>query len=609
MHNFVLPFLWGCVVLVSWIGWGQIITSLTGAIPKGQSDLPLLAGWGSCAMLFFGGILNATATCGVTPIAVLTAIGFIAGLARLIRSRSHFRFKPAYLPLFAVVLFIYSASIIWWSFNLNDDFIAYLVFPLKMLQTGAALDPFSLRRLATLGGQAFLEAQLLLVARPRNIYMMDIGLGGILACFIVVSMMRRAGAGIALASAAGIASFLMPLGRINSTSSTLSVAEFLVLIRTLQLLSQATGAPRTYLCWITGLVCAATATLRPNFLPISGLAVLLTQLLRPISWTRAISETACAAAAALGAILPWCWALHTATGSWFYPIFQGNQRYGLSDLSAHLSLAGDIRFITEFFLRPKMLLLIALGAIGVVGARAPAKALWIAAMIGAVVVVSQYTATTYINLSRFTLPPLAAATLAIWIDMDASKGIRKIIGDALIIVLAVLIAGFSYARYDGLIRMSLQSIRLAGRPVYPPDAPDLYAQALATIAPGKRVLTMVDLQFLLNFRRNQIESIDGPGSVSPAPGLPFFKGPTVLADYLRGLGIDALMAVDFDNPNASVLSRHPYQEPKNFDPQFTSAAPYVLDLMHNIDDLAKPPALLFDREGLRVINLETNGTQ
>jgi hypothetical protein len=613
MHTFVLPFVWGCVVLMSWIGWGQIIASLTGAIPKGQSDLALLAGWGSCAVIFFGGILNATATCGVAPIAALTAIGFSAGLLALFRARSHFRFEPAYLPLIAVALLIYSASVIWRStWNANDDFMAYLIYPVKMLQTGAAIDPFSLRRLSTLGGQAFLEAQLLLVGRPENIFMIDIGLGGLLACAIVVSMMRRAGASLALASAAGIACLLIPMGRrLNSASAMLPLAEFLVLFGTLHLLSQASGAARKRSSWIAGLICAAIATLRPNFLPIAGLAVLLTELLRPIPWSQAISETIHAAAAGLVAILPWCWALNAAAGSWFYPVFKGNAQYGLSLLSAHLSLAGEIRFIVGFFLRPKMLFLAALGAVGIVGARAPAKSLWIAAMIGTAVVVAQFTNSDYQNLSRYTLPPIAAATLAIWIDMDASAGFRKAIGQCLIIALAVLTLGYACASGSGLIRQSLQSIRLAMRndPIYSPDAPALYAQAQAAIAPGKRVLTMVEMNFLLDYRRNQIESIDWPGFASPAPGLPFFKGPQALAEYLRAQGIQTLMAVDFDHPNPSVLCRHPYEDPAYNDPQFRSSAPYVLDLMKNIDQLAQPSALLFDQDGLRVITLETNGPQ
>ena len=53
-----------------------------------------------------------------------------------------------------------------------------------------------------------------------------------------------------------------------------------------------------------------------------------------------------------------------------------------------------------------------------------------------------------------------------------------------------------------------------------------------TIPPGEKVLVRLDKNFLLDFKRNPIYVNDLPGGASLPPGIPIFKGPEALADYL-----------------------------------------------------------------------------
>lgn len=607
ISTFVLPFIWGWAILASWIGWGRLLSLAIPDVAPGSLDAGLLAGWGACIILFFGGILNAAAACSIPTVASLVAIGIAVAMYDLFRRRPKFPPIAGYFPLAFLVLIIYSAAVCWRAtWNASDDLIAYLIYPIKMLQSGAALDPFSLRRLSTLGGYSFLQSTLSLVAMPQNAFLLDIGLGGILACLLTIPLLRRTGASRLFASLVGVICLTIPLGRINSMSYALSLAAFLILFRTISLLAESTGAARLPLCWIAGLVAAGITSLRPNFLPVVGLTLLLSEMFWPIPRPQAIRELAHILAASLCTILPWCLALHAATGSWFYPIFKGNQRYGIDFLSAHMPLLTVFRFILGFFIRPKMLLLILAGAIGVAGARPHVKALWLASVISAGIVTSQFTSSDFSNLTRYSLPPLAAATIAIWIDMQSSSSrARRFLGQCLTITFAGLLTVFSCLSHSGAISQSLTSIDIAlihGTPLYANELPQLYADAQSSIPPGRRILTAVDYPFLLNYARNPVESLDEPGFASPRPGLPFFRGSAAVAQYLRDQSIDALIVENFDDA-ISMYRRDTYKSATSPDNQIGRPAPYELDLMQNIDDLASENPLLFNRGGLRVIRL------
>ena len=57
--NFWIPFAWGLLLLLSWVGWGaafQRVLKLNRGVPVGWA---LRAGWGMSAVLAVGGVLNA----------------------------------------------------------------------------------------------------------------------------------------------------------------------------------------------------------------------------------------------------------------------------------------------------------------------------------------------------------------------------------------------------------------------------------------------------------------------------------------------------------------------------------------------------------------------
>ena len=64
-----------------------------------------------------------------------------------------------------------------------------------------------------------------------------------------------------------------------------------------------------------------------------------------------------------------------------------------------------------------------------------------------------------------------------------------------------------------------------------------YRDMQLAVPPGQKILVRLDKNFLLDFRRNIIYINDLPGGASLPPGIPIFKGPDALADYLIQHGI------------------------------------------------------------------------
>src|SRR5690606_16238225 len=102
-------------------------------------------------------------------------------------------FRIAGIIVVLLAVFVVLGSAAWGRFNPHDDCHAYLVFPVKMLDTGSmGADPFSERRLVSgLGGQSLLHAVFLSGARMEYLQVLDPGLGVALAAGVMFAMVRQ----------------------------------------------------------------------------------------------------------------------------------------------------------------------------------------------------------------------------------------------------------------------------------------------------------------------------------------------------------------------------------------------------------------------------------
>src|SRR5262245_53382397 len=215
MIAYVTAAVWAAFVLSAMVGWGTLVV-------RGMLRLQHRIDWArtatiGCAFsLCLGGVFDLTATVSRPLIVTFLGIGALALVWRwLQRSASANRTTGRALvsPLTALVLTavgvllmlrVASSVIVLQppggmqvgSFNTFDDFQAYIVYPLKMLQAGSmGADPFSVRRTPThaLGGNAFLQTFVLAALPVQSLRVLDVGLGTVLVVGLLCLYMRSLG--------------------------------------------------------------------------------------------------------------------------------------------------------------------------------------------------------------------------------------------------------------------------------------------------------------------------------------------------------------------------------------------------------------------------------
>ena len=134
---------------------------------------PVLTGWGLVWEILLGGALNLTGAISRPSVLGLILSGAALLFIELGRSRrallawlavavgrireASLLSKLSLLVFLGLLLLFYASSVFTLHFNPCDDYQAYMVFPEKMIQTGSmGADPFSERRLLSLGGMSFL---------------------------------------------------------------------------------------------------------------------------------------------------------------------------------------------------------------------------------------------------------------------------------------------------------------------------------------------------------------------------------------------------------------------------------------------------------------------
>ena len=160
-------FFWGIAVLAGLIGLGRLVARAIGEEAAENAGWGLHAVWGMGAYLFLGGLLAACGACGATAITLLIGAGIVVTVWTTVRggwpTRASLAAQPwALWPAFAIAAFLFAAGLCWQgNVNAADDFVGYYEFCAKLLSTGSFPEPFSWRRLASLGGHTLLQSTML----------------------------------------------------------------------------------------------------------------------------------------------------------------------------------------------------------------------------------------------------------------------------------------------------------------------------------------------------------------------------------------------------------------------------------------------------------------
>ncbi len=566
-------------IVAACLGYGHSALRLLGArearLPlaimagAGLALLAALAGWIVAARLF---------SRGAGLLLLAPGIVLLALSARELFQRLRWRISAGSLAFFTLAALVFvpralgAVHVI--KVNACDDWVAYYHLPKLLLETGALDEPFSFRRLGTLGVGPLLQSYYFPLWQSAGVRVADAVLGGLLVWGAARSMASLA---TPLASATRV-ELLGLLGAVMSLTIPVANASpvLLPLGGTLLLLWLSAALFREREATPAGLAIAvfwgATAAfvteLRtsnvafPGFLGMAGLAFALAR-----RDTRAIRLWLLAALAFAVALAPWSLASWHSSGTPFFPLIRGNYRFP-SGLLEPLSAADQLALVATALWASRIWLPLLLAGLT---ARAPALAAAAlsstAALVGTVVATAlAFSASDDLNVHRYLAPFVAATNvflISAWLTSLRVPGtparVRALVSAALVVGAAVvwLLLPVRLEVEDAFdpqraqrkfvparqirknARVALQMADRAlqfGAQTAEVRSAALYAAAQDVLDEDAKVLSVVARPFLWRFDRQVVHMLDCPGQASPPPGMPFFQGPDAVAAYLTGLG-------------------------------------------------------------------------
>ncbi len=641
--TYVCDYLWGLCVIVSWAGWGGLLRSALRITDRRSADWGIRAGWGASVTIAIGGVLNLCHISYQPVVIALVVTGLLCELAGLILRfrrwlpryrrwraspkvvkhtlvKTRRRLIPALLfigPCILALAFLYTGSVHQpYCLNPYDDYLAYMVFPIRMLQTGTLIEPFSQRRLATFGGHAFLCAQVFSGSSTDMVWALEMGICPIVIGALIYGFLRpRNTRQLLFAGLLIVLSFMTAVPRANSQSLATGVMLFLSLFRTLAL-EKGMPAQRKRIGWVTVIIVAAVSTLRVNDL-IAGFGTLILWRISVTTDRSAFERLKDAALDSFKAclfLIPWSLLLFLSSRTFLWPLMKGNERGFHLLLRMDASPVAYLRWVGQFlswgpipWLLTPLLLPILFPPFR--RCRSSRAALCAAGAGFATTIITVAGNSPTINfikdLYRFTFPIMFSMSLAILVTaMTARYFAKRLVPN---IVAFVAIGAYIYWLGDPRF---LWELNVVGMKTPAPSAAIFsyqqadYRDLQYSIPKGASLFTILNYPNLLDYRRNQIFNADMLLPYGPYPGLPFFEGPDGLKRYLKSQHIDYVAAVDFDQDQTSWYSRpNDANRVIYSNPVFYLYKPYFFDCMHNIDLLDSREQVLFRRDGIRLFRL------
>lgn len=631
--------MWGLALLASFAGWGGVVARLA----RQSGSAALRMAWGASLFVAVGGCLGVLSL--VSSASLLLFVG--GGIAFLVRgmwrnranggrrTQAYLRAAridpPVALALAGVGLLLlvhYLGAASDTSANPFDDDLAYYPFAKALLQTGTLIDPFSFRRMSTLGGQALFHAALLIRIPIAHLNVFDRGMSILIAVGLLASHRPGRRAVPLLARVAAICVLLLlPSGAINSASSYSGLALFLAFFQSLELLPD---EPAT--SWISAsrrvlplaLSGAALCTLRQNYqLTVVLFGVASWSLLALRRWrierSRVLVEPAAWAALTTVLVAPWLVILYRSSHTFLFPLVRGTLRAGVGVTASSLSPLSLVRFFADVWLHPDplhTLPLFLLVGVFIPGqsARRTLGAQWIAGFLSLVVLVVSFSLSNATDLARYDFAFFAASALLTWQHATrpgATRTMRALLPAVLLgfALFSPLFEVENQARTRKLLATRLRDLdEMLRRNVAPQRDEDTpmgrtYARLQAAVPERAPLLVMLDQPYHLDFRRNPVLNLDMPGLASPAPGIPAFVGPEAVAGYLLAKGIRYVAFVDPERSHfqyrSAVWRDHLYDAEEIW----RVYAPYMTDVMDNLVKLAATHRRLAESADMVVIDL------
>lgn len=637
MSPLVETALWGALCVASFAGWGA---ALKRALFRGASvDVGLLVAWGASVVCVLGGLLGALSLLRRPALVAVVALGVALAAWALVRpdgarrhgaratlrlARRHALFMLVAAITAGIVGFHYFAAIADWHVNPYDDEIAYLAFVKKLLDTGTFPEPYSLRRLSALGGQIVFVALVAPRAAMSQGHTFDHGVCVVMIALLVAGYRGARTPSLLFRMAAAVFLCVVPNMAINTASYFSGVVFTLALYRTLVFLERREGRSPWRAALVLALLSATLCTLRQNYLPLPVLllgtsyAFLVTRGGRP--WLARLREPLLAGAFTLLALAPYFAMGWVSNRTALFPILMGDANPVLQLKATDSTFAREASMAIQTLLdgvpvRTLPLLWILFALVRERRTRRPTWALAVGVFGSFAMTVHAFTQADVLSLGRYVFAGAMALTLVLILESGAQmprqpralgrSTVAGILGIGIVLIeILELRPGVvkSYERHFANIESLARTPKLAV------TASQILCEKMqAAVPPGEAMAVLVDAPLFLDYARNPIYNLDMPGYASPLVAgkpLPFFQGASKVAEYFRSQGVRYLAFVRPDRSTYHYRRDYWIERLADNAELWRSFAPYLIDTLDTLAELATRHKVLFDEHGVVVVDLE-----
>jgi hypothetical protein len=522
------------------------------------------AGAGALGMAFsicLGGFLNLL---NIVSPAILAAYLLFGLLLFLLGFPDHWKYGSRWLEefrgagkisrcfsllLLALLLlrFLGEAAPPYYFFQAHDDFQAYLAHPIKMLQTGSiGSDPFSERRLSSLGGQAFLQALLGAMIGPEHFRFLDAGLALLIVLGLTIHFAREHNLLLKQINLLVLWVLLAIPPDINVTAMLVGAALFFYLFRLLTVENgdQFASNQAVVISIVAAALCAAKTTL----IPALGLILFLHfgyQLLRSRFAPRLLLEPFQITILTALLLAPWLLLMWCSSGTPIFPLLGKGYHassYGVI-YKTPLTIALVIAQILDGFKNPFHLALLAV-PLAWISKEKPTNqrsgfVTFSIASIAALIVIALSIQSFATDPYRYSFPFLLVVIAIAFINLLRVGRLGPFSTSYLVAGLIAISLGLNarsiaqrYYLYAKVRTLGFREASIAS-----PRDLTVAAAVQARVPPGAPILARLEKNFLLDFNRNPILIIDLPGGSSLPPGMPLNFNPEGLSRYFQSNGI------------------------------------------------------------------------
>ena len=636
MHPAYFPVLWWSLfIFASFLGYGELLRRALNRREFDDLGWGLKAAWGMAVVLAIGGALMAlhlavTVVLSLVVIAgVVAAAGFAAdSLRKKTPTWADFRVTVPGLILGGLAVLAFASSIAWpHHIDPNDDLVCYLMLPVKILQTGTLIEPFSFQRAGTFGGQSFLQAIVMIVGGERNGHVPDRGLAMLVTFGILLGAVRGLKGQHAIVGFVLLFAFwFVPVPRISTNGAMVGGGLLLAMLATWERMAKA--STKDWIGYVpVGVLMAGACSIRPTFTFAAG--AIMGALAVADFWRGARSKPQAnvslilrpylvAGGACVLVLLPFMAVLYASNGTPMVPPLSGFVSKAYQTYSFQTQ-SENIGGVLGFFTAPTTLGMFALlGVAALYPVNSSTRVILGATLFAAVVILHRFSALAYLDQYRYLYPifvPMGLWYLCAVLQQSARAHAMEPatpFNERLqvpVAAVALALSGWVFANAtQGGGELREQATGLSAqmkevKPFFDPSLKKAYTDLQGLVPEGAKILSMVDASYLLNYKRNPIYSINAVGGSSPPPGIPFEKGSKALAEYLKGQGIRYVIAVNFDQA-VLLYTRKLWTEttrPEWFYPQIWR--PRFLDVMNNLDELDKGGAAIAKAGNARLFDL------